>query len=58
MAKEMRCSDLMPGCSFVATGATDDEVLTKAAQHAREKHDITEMTPDLVSKVRAAIRTK
>ena len=57
MAKEMRCSDLMPGCNFVATGATDDEVMRKAAQHAKEKHNINEMTPDLANKVKAAIRT-
>ncbi len=57
MAKEMRCADLMPGCSFVATGVTETEVMTKAAQHAKEKHNIREITPDLAKKVTAAIRT-
>jgi predicted small metal-binding protein len=55
MAKEMRCAEIMPGCNFVATGATDDEVMRKAAQHAKEKHSIKEITPDLARKVRAAI---
>ncbi len=58
MPKEMRCADLMPGCTFVATGATDDEVMRKAAQHAKDKHNIKQMTPDLAQKVKAAIRTK
>ena len=57
MPKEMRCADLMPGCTFVATGATDDEVVRKAAQHAKERHNVKEITPDLAKKVKAAIKT-
>jgi predicted small metal-binding protein len=58
MAKELRCGDVMPGCTFVANGATEEEVLRKAAQHAKDKHNVTQLTPDLVVKVKAAIRTK
>jgi predicted small metal-binding protein len=58
VAKELRCGDVMPGCNFVASGATEDEVLKKAAQHAKEKHNVKELTPDLVMKVKAAMRTK
>lgn len=57
MAKELRCGDVMPGCNFVATGATEEEVLKKVAQHAKDKHNIKELTADLVGKVKAAIRT-
>jgi predicted small metal-binding protein len=58
MAKELRCGDVMPGCDFVASGATEEEVLRKAAQHAKDKHNVTQLPPDLVVKVKAAIRTK
>ena len=58
MAKELRCGDVMPGCTFVASGATEEEVLKKAAQHAKEKHNVKELKPDLVAKVKAAMRTK
>lgn len=57
MAKELRCGDVMPGCNFVATGATEDEVLKKAAQHAKDKHNVQQLTPDLVAKVKVVIRT-
>ncbi len=57
MAKELRCGDVMPGCNFVASGATEDEVLKKTAQHAKDKHNVKELTSDLVAKVRAVIRT-
>lgn len=57
MAKELRCGDVMPGCSFVARGATEEEVLKYVAQHAKDKHNVKELTADLVDKVKAAIRT-
>jgi predicted small metal-binding protein len=58
VAKELRCGDVMPGCTFVASGTTEEEVLKKAAQHAKDKHNVKELTTDLVMKVKAAIRTK
>ena len=57
MAKELRCGSVMPGCDFVARGATEEEVLKKAAEHAKDKHNVQELTADLVVKVKAAIRT-
>ena len=58
MAKEMRCSDLMPGCDKVIEGRDEKEVMAKAAEHARRDHDIQDMTPDLQEKVRGAIHEK
>ncbi len=55
MSKEMRCGDLMEGCHFVVTGDTEEEVLQKAAEHAKATHGITEINDDLMAKVRGAI---
>jgi predicted small metal-binding protein len=41
---------------FEARGATEQEVLDKAAEHGRTAHGIQELSPELVAKVRAAIR--
>ncbi len=57
MSKQMRCRDVGMDCEFEAHGETDQEVLEKAAAHARTTHQITDMPPELVAKVRAAIRT-
>jgi predicted small metal-binding protein len=57
MAKELRCRDVGMNCDFEARGATEDDVLKQAVAHARSAHQITEMTPDLAAKVRAAIRS-
>jgi len=36
MTKVLRCSDMMPGCDYVARAESEDELMQKAAQHARE----------------------
>ena len=56
MAKQLKCGDLMPGCNFVAKGATEDEVLKIAAEHAKTAHGIQQVTPELAAKVKGAIK--
>ena len=56
MAKELRCGEIMDGCSAVIRGDSEEEVLRKGAQHARDAHGIEEMDDETVSAVRAKIR--
>ena len=58
MAKELRCGDLMPGCQAVVEGKDEAEVMAKAAEHAKTAHGLQQITPELASKVRSAIREK
>ncbi|MEJ2122237.1 MAG: DUF1059 domain-containing protein [Alphaproteobacteria bacterium] len=55
MSKTLKCGDLMPGCDFVAHGESEEEVLQKAAVHAKESHGIEEITDEVVAQVRANI---
>ena len=55
MAKVLRCRDVGVDCDFEAHGATESEVLGKAAEHAAKDHGLTDIPPELVDKVRAAI---
>ncbi len=57
MAKKFACGGLMPGCDFVAEGETEEEVLTKVAQHAKSAHGIEKITDDLLTKVKLAIKS-
>jgi predicted small metal-binding protein len=57
MAKQLRCRDVGLNCDYEVRGATDEEVLQKAVVHARSVHELTDVPPELASKVRAAIRT-
>ena len=54
MGRLLRCGDLVKGCPFEARG-TEEEILRKAAPHAREVHGM-EVTPELVVAVKTAIR--
>jgi len=56
MGKILRCRDVGVDCDWEARGATEKEVLDKAAEHGRKAHGMTQIPPDLLAKARAAIR--
>lgn len=58
MAKQISCGHVVPGCSFEAEAATEQELVEKVAKHAAEAHGLEEVTPEILAKVRAAIRQK
>jgi predicted small metal-binding protein len=57
MAKMLECAKVDPssGCKHVVRGETVEEVMQKAAEHAKE-HGIRQVTPELIEKVKANIR--
>jgi predicted small metal-binding protein len=57
MAKILECAQVDPssGCQHVVRGETEEGVLTKAAEHAKE-HGIRDVTPELMARVKANIR--
>jgi predicted small metal-binding protein len=57
MSKIIECAQVDPssGCKHVVRGQTEEEVLKNAIDHAKQ-HGIREMTPELKTKVQAAIR--
>jgi len=57
-AKIIACAEIVPECPFTASAATDEELLQKVAAHAAHDHGITEITPELVEKVKAAIKSR
>ena len=57
-AKYIACAAIVPDCTFEASAATDDELVKKVAAHAAHAHGVTEITPELAAKVKAAIRNK
>ena len=58
MAKVLRCNDVGMDCNFEARAETEEEVLKQAAVHAAATHDMQEIPPDVLAKVRAAIRNE
>ena len=57
MAKILECAKVDPssGCQHIIWGETEEEVLQKAAEHAKE-HGIREVTPELMERAKAHIR--
>jgi predicted small metal-binding protein len=55
MSKAMKCGDVVPGCPFVARGDTEQQVLARAAEHAKEDHGMETIPNDVLLKVKAAI---
>ena len=56
MAKIINCSDMGSDCAFVARGETLEEVLAVGAEHGKEVHGITEITPEMVEMVKGLVR--
>jgi predicted small metal-binding protein len=56
MAKVLRCSDVGFQCDGVIRAETEEEVLKKAAEHAKSEHNLEEISDEVVEKVRAAIQ--
>jgi predicted small metal-binding protein len=57
-AKYIACAEIVPDCAFTASASTEDELLKQVAAHAAHDHGITEVTPELAAKVKAAIKTR
>ena len=55
--KYIACGDVVPGCDFTASASTEEELLSKVVAHAAHHHGVTEVTPELAAKVKAAIKT-
>ena len=57
MGKVIECAKVDPssGCTHVVRGNTEEEVLRNAMEHAKQ-HGIRQETPELMAKVKEAIR--
>jgi predicted small metal-binding protein len=53
--KVLNCKDVGVNCDFQARGRTADEVLKKAAEHARKDHNIKKVTKDYLHSWRMKI---
>lgn len=55
MAKMLRCSNIVPGCTFIATGKTPEEVLRRASEHVRVKHKFRGMSPEVIAVIQGTV---
>jgi predicted small metal-binding protein len=48
----------VPECPFEASAATEEELLKQVVAHAAHDHGITNVTPEMAAKVKAAIKSR
>jgi predicted small metal-binding protein len=56
--KSLSCGDIVPGCKAVMQGKDENEVMQQAADHAKKDHGMATIPPDVMVKVKAAIKEK
>lgn len=56
MAKVLTCREVGMDCDFVARGNSEEEIMVQAAAHAHKDHGFESIPPEVIEKVKAAIR--
>ena len=56
MPKTYTCRDVGVDCDWSTVAGTEDEVMATIKEHAAEVHPTIELSPELVDKVRGAIK--
>ena len=51
-----KCKDIGMACSFETSAATESELMTKIAKHASEAHGMKAVPPDVMDKIKKAIK--
>ncbi|MGE5190020.1 MAG: DUF1059 domain-containing protein [Gemmatimonadota bacterium] len=56
MAKILRCSELVAGCTAVIRGETEEDVIRQATEHSKTAHNLQEIPKGLRKKLHRLIR--
>jgi len=51
-----KCKDTGMSCSFETTAKTEDELMKKIGEHAGKAHNMKTIPPDVMAKVKKAIK--
>lgn len=56
MTLVVNCRDVGFDCDGVVKAENEEQLMKQVAEHAKEVHNVTEVTPELVQKVRQVVR--
>ena len=51
MTFRLVCGDVMPGCNARFEDESREQILDDVAQHAREAHGVTDVTPEILRQI-------
>jgi predicted small metal-binding protein len=52
----LKCRDIGMACNLSASAKTEAELMTKITEHASKMHNLKQMSPDMMEKVKKAIK--
>ncbi len=56
--KQFRCGEIVPDCDHTIEGESEDDILARIGDHAREAHGMDEVPPEIHDRVRSLIVEK
>lgn len=56
MTLVVHCRDVGFDCDGVVKAENEEQLMKQVAKHAKDVHNVTEVTPELAQKVRQAVR--
>ena len=56
MTKPCWCSDVGVNCNWTTTADSEDDIMIKIKEHAKNVHGFNEIPQDLADKVKSAIK--
>jgi predicted small metal-binding protein len=56
MTLVVHCRDVGFDCDGVVKAENEEQLMKQVAEHAKDVHNVNEVTPELVQKVRQAVR--
>lgn len=56
MTKVIRCRDVGFDCNGVIKAPNETEALALAAEHAKSAHNVKDITPEIVQKIKSVMR--
>jgi len=57
MSYSLACGDVVAGCATTLEAGSEDELMGQVADHARDEHGVTEITPELAEQVKGAVKS-
>jgi len=57
MSYSLACGDVVEGCATSLEAGSEEELMARVADHARDEHGVTEVSPELAAQVKGAVKT-
>jgi len=57
MSYSLACGDVVEGCATTLEAGSEEELMARVVDHARDEHGVTEVSPELAAQVKGAVKS-